>query len=212
MNRDLNTLLSLRKVLTAISEGSGLAGALVTTFRSEREEVRSVARMTLLGHPPEVSLAPILNRESAEIAMLSSLIANAATGSTGAVGRKGDALSRTLEKWLKAREGRRLQQRVFRLRGLIVSAVLGGVLGMVSELGPIVGGLSFTGTPVALDPAAIQLSAAFMAALSSAMLGLFISGRGFFLNVCITLAVFGIVSVSVAPLTAVTAPNLWGIK
>lgn len=212
MNSELRTLFSLRMTSTAMGEGSGLAGALVKTFRNEKGELRSIARKTLLGYPPGLSLAPLVSSNSAEIAMLSSLIATAAAGSTEAVGRKGEGLSLTLERWLKAREGRRLQQRVYGFRGLIVSAVLGGVTGMVSSLGPIVGGLSFSGPPVLVDPAAIQLFAGGMASLSSAMLGLFISGRGFLVNVGITIVIFGIVSSVVAPLAAVAVPIPWGIK
>lgn len=212
MNRDLRVLFSLRLASSAMGRGKGLAGALVTAFRRERGELRSIARNTLLGFPPELSLAPLVHSSSAEIAMLSALIATSAAGSTEAVGRKGEGLSLTLERWLKAREARRLQQRVYRLRGLIVSAVLGGVSGMISTLGPIVGGLSFSGPTTAADPLVIQLFAGSMALLSSAMLGLFISGKGFVANVGITLVIFGIVSVAVAPLTAVAVPIQWGIK
>jgi len=183
----------------------------VTVFSRTRTDLSGIARTTLLGYPPRESMRQLV-REGQETGMLASLVVNGSRGDARLVGRKGERLSLTLERWIKAREERRMEQKVLRFRGLIVSGVLGAVLGMVSSVGPLVGGLSFTATPPPVDPVYIEVAAAAMACLSSAMLGLFMSGRGFLINVAAAFAVFSLVVVAVSPLTSVTPQNLWGIK
>ncbi len=212
MNRELETLLSLRRVLSEMSDGGGLAGALVNVLGGKGGGLGDVARQTLLGYPAEASLEPLIVDGTPEVSMLALLIVNGAKSDAGLIGRKGEQLSLTLEKWLKAREGRRMEQHVMRMRGLMISAVLGAVMGMLSSLGPIVGGLSFSGPQAAADPTLFRLGGVAMACVSSAMLGLFMSGRGFLVNLAATVAVFALVTVAVSPLTAVGLPTLWGIK
>jgi len=195
-----------------VANGRGVSGSLVATFRRAGEGLGGVARASLLGYPPAESLWDVVHGEGHEAGMLASLVVNGARGDARLVGRKGERLSLTLEGWIKAREGRRMEQKVLRFRGLVVSGVLGAVLGMVSSVGPLVGGLNFTTPLPPVDPAYIEAAAAAMACLSSGMLGIYMSGRGFLVNVAATLAVFALVTLAVSPLTSVTPQNLWGIK
>jgi hypothetical protein len=212
MNRHLRVLLLLRKVLMEVGSGRGVAGALVTVFRRTESGLNGVARATLLGYPPAESMRLLVHDEGPEVGMLASLVVNGARGDAKLVGRRGERLSLTLESWIKGREARRMEQKVIRFRGLIVSGVLGAVLGMLSSVGPLVGGLSFTTPLPPTDPIFVEAAAAAMACMSSAMLGLFMSGRGFLVNVASTLAVFALVTVAVSPLTSISPQNLWGIK
>ena len=211
MNRHLGALLLLRRVLVEVGDGRGVAGALVAVFGRTTMGLSGVARATLLGYPPRESMRQLVGWGE-ELGMLASLVVSGSRGDARLVGRKGERLSLTLESWIKAGEGRRMEQRVLRFRGLIVSGVLGAVLGMVCSVGPLVGGLSFTTAPPKVDPEYIEAAALAMVCLSSAMLGLYMSGRGFLIDVASALAVFVLVVVAVSPLTSVTPQSLWGIK
>jgi len=212
LNHHMRVLLLLRKVLSEVGNGRGVAGALVAVFRRTETGLNEVARATLLGYPPVESMRRLVHDEGPEVGMLATLVVNGARGDARLVGRRGERLSLTLEGWIKGRESRQMEQKVIRFRGFIVSGVLGAVLGMVASVGPLVGGLSFTTPLPPADPFFIEAAAAAMACLSSAMLGLFMSGRGFIVNVAPTLAVFALVVVAVSPLTSITPQNLWGIK
>ena len=181
-------------------------------FRTSDDGLNKIARATLLGYPSTESMRRLVLNEGPEVGMLASLVVNGARGDARLVGRRGERLSLTLESWIKGRETRRMEQKVLRFRGLIISSVLGAVLGMVSSVGPLVGGLSFTAPPPPTDPVFIEAAAAAMACLSSAMLGLFMSGRGFLANVASTLVIFALVTFAVSPLTSISPQNLWGIK
>ena len=212
MNSSLDVLMLLRRVLAEVGGGRGVSGALVMVFSGAGRGLDSVARASLLGYPPREALRSLMRGEGREVAMLASLVVNGARGNARLAGTKGERLSVMLEDWIKAREGRRLEQKVVRFRGMIVSAVLGAVLGMVSSVGPLVGGLSFTAPLPAADPVYIGVASAAMAGLSSGMLGLYMSGRGFVVNVAAALIAFGLVTAGVSPLTSAASTNLWAIK
>jgi hypothetical protein len=148
---------------------------------------------------------------SEEVGMLASLIVSTPRSSTALVGKSGEELAGTLERWVKLRENRRLEQRVLRFRSVITSGVLGAVTAMVAALGPIVGGLSFTG-PAVQGASGVLPAAAVMTAVSSGMLGLFMSGRRMFVNLAIALVVFALVSLLASPLASIPAVTLWGVK
>lgn len=143
--------------------------------------------------------------------MLASLIVAAPRSSAAAVGASGQALAASLEAWVKARESRRLERRVLRFRSVVTSGVLGAVTAMVATLGPLVGTLGFQGGPP-VDPVPLLVGAASMAAISSAMLGIFMSGKGFVTNVAVTLGVFAAVAAFASPLANVPSVVMWGVK
>ncbi len=211
MNTDLSMILSLRRVLESAESGMGMSQSIVKGLRETQREGEESARMLLLGLPLAVSLRPLTEGRSEEVAMLASLIVSASKSSTALVGRSGEDLADTLERWVKVKENSRLEQKGLRFRSLITSAVLGAVTAMVASLGPVVGNLSFT-APSVQGAGLLLPAAAAMSALSSGMLGLFMSGRRLFLNVAVALMVFAAVSAVASPLASVPAVGLWGVK
>ena len=184
MSSDVSLVLALRRALARAKGGGGLARALVTELRGEGGAGRDAARRVLLGSPLGAALAP-LQAGADEVAMLASLVAVASESSSLAVGRSGGSLSITLERWLKAKEGAKMEDRVMRFRGLVASLVLGAVTAMMAELGPLVGSLSFSAPQAPSGGEGLVLAAAAMAAVASGMLGVYMSGRGFGANVAV---------------------------
>lgn len=212
MNPDLSAILSLRKVLESAGDGMGLARSLVKEIGGVKPLGSDVARMILLGHPISVSLRPIVEYASQEVSMLASLIVSAPRSSTSLVGRSGEALSTTLERWVKARESGKLEDRALRFRSLVTSGVLGAVTAMLASLGPLVGNLNFNAGAPPVNAGTLTSAAGAMTAISSGMLGYFMSGRGLFVNIATSLVVFTIVSVVASPLAAIQSVGLWGVK
>lgn len=211
MNSDLLMLLSLRRALESAEDGRGMASSLVDQLADEKPHGTNAARLLLLGFPIEVSLRPLVESDSEEVSMLASLIISAPRSSTPLVGKTGGALATTLERWVKTRENAKLEHKVLRFRSFVTSAVLGAVTAMVASLGPIVGSLDF-GSSTLVSSSALMPAAAGMTAISAGMLGYFMSGRGFFANVAVSLTVFALVGAIASPLAAVPYVALWGVK
>ncbi|MDE1852713.1 MAG: hypothetical protein KGI38_03075 [Thaumarchaeota archaeon] len=211
MNPDLSTILSLRRVLESASEGEGMARSFVEGLGDVRPLGSESARLLLLGYPIPLALRPLVEGSSDEVSMLAALIVSAPRSSTSLVGKSGSAFAVTLERWIKARENGLLEQKVMRFRSLVTSAVLGAVTAMVASLGPIVGSLNF-GTGTAADPGSLIYAGAAMVTVSSGMLGIFMSGKNFFVNVALSLAVFALVAAVASPLASVPSVRLWGVK
>jgi len=211
LNEDLVTILALKRVLQATGEGMGIAQSVVRELRAIGPLGTESGRLILLGLPLSAALRPLTGCRSDEVSTLATLVLYAPRSSSAVISRSGGALASTLEKWVKAKESARLQQKALRFRGFITSAVLGAVSAMIASLGPLVGSLDF-GASAPINPAALQYCAACMVALSSCMLGLFMSGRGFYVNVVVSLAVFALVSTLAAPLASLSPVTLWGVK
>jgi len=208
MNPDLLLVRSLRKVLESASEGKGVARSVVEELRLSPLPWSQAAKLLLLGYPLKTSLEP-LREAPAEAAMLASLIIAAPRSSALLVGRRGEVLAGTLETWVRAKESRRLEEKVMRFRSMVTSGVLGAVTAMVSSLGPLVGSLSFQGSAPAADPTALLVGGAAMAAIGSGVLGFYMSGRGFPVNVAVTLGVFALVGAAASPLGGLSPTTLW---
>ena len=205
-------ILALKKILESTREGMGMAQSVAKSLRSGEALGRESARLVLLGYPLGLALRPLIESECVEISMLASLIVSAPRSSTTLIGKSGGVLAGTLERWVKARESGRLQLKALRFRGMITCGVLGAVAAMVASLGPLVGNLDFTGTSVPSGSTSLLYAAAGLTGISSSMLGLFMSGRGFYLNVAVALGVFALVSALASPLANVSSISLWGIK
>ncbi len=212
MNPELAMVRSLRRVLESAGEGKGMARSVVLELRTSPPLGSDAARMLLLGYPLRASLRPLVEHGSEEAGMLASLVVAAPESSASLVGASGEALADTLETWVKARDSRRAEQKVLRFRSIVTSGVLGAVTAMVASMGPLVGSLSFGGSGPPADPATLLAGAAVMATTSSAMLGLFMSGKGFLTNVLVTIGVFALVSAVASPLVASPVPIAWGVK
>ena len=211
MNNDLGTLTSLRRALEGVAKGKGMARSLLEELRPSGRAGREAARLILLGHPLRVSLRPVAESGSEEVDVLTTLILSTGKSGAVAVGKNGEALAVTLERWVKARESRRLEQKVQRFRSLVTSGVLGAVTAMVASLGPLVGSLTFSGQPPTA-PAFLLPAAALMSGVSAGMLGAFMSGRRFYVNVVVSLLGFALVATLASPLSNVPPVGLWVVK
>jgi hypothetical protein len=211
MNKDASMILSLRRVLEKTGEGSGVSRAVVEELGRTEGAGRASARLLLLGNTIADSLRPMVEGTSEEVSLLASLVVAAPGSSAPLVGRSGGAIASTVERWVKVKESRALEQRVLRFRSLVTSGVLGAVTAMIASLGPLIGNLSFTGGATT-GSGALLFGAAAMAAISSGMLGAFMGGRRFYLNVIVALGAFTLVSVAAIPLASVPAVSLWGVK
>lgn len=212
MNQDLATVLSLKSVLESASEGAGMSRSVVEKLSEAHSHGRESAKLILLGFPLPVALRPLLESPSPEVSMIASLAASAPRSSAVTVGKTGRALASTLGGWVRSRETRKLEMKVLRFRGLIASGVLGAVTAMLATLGPLVGSLDFTSPGQSVGAVPLLYAAGAMACLSSAMLGMYLSGRGLVANVSLTLVVFAVVAVASSPLASIPAVGLWGIK
>ena len=177
-----------------------------------RGEGSEVARSLLLGFPVKKSLRLFVDGGSAEVSMLSSLILGSQRSSVHRLGGTGTVLASTLEKWIRAKENRSLEQKVMRFRGFVSSGVMGAVTAMMASLGPVVGNLSILTNSAPSRGGDLLAWAAVMAAIGSGMLGLYLSGRNFIFNVVVTLCTFALVAAAVAPLANVPILSPWGVK
>jgi len=212
MNQRFKTILLLRRVFTLARQGAGLAASLVETFRDSGGREGDVARKILLGYPVPVALKEFAEGSSKELSMLAGLLANSPAASAQLIGRKGERLSIVLERWMKLNEARVMERRVMEMRSHMMSAVLGAVVAMLATLGPLVAGLNFFAPTTQLNGTALLLSSAAMVVVSTLSLGLFMSGRRFYVDILIAMAAFGLAVAVVSPLANVPTVNLWGIK
>ena len=212
MSGELSMILTLRKVLQNVGEGRGVAESVVRELATAGTDGRDAARSVFLGLPLRTALRSLADGKSGEVSMLASIIVESSKGSAPLGGKRGEALSFTLERWVKTRENNRLEERVQRFRSLIASGVLGAVSGMIATLGPLLGSLGTGFLGIAPGQVDLLYCAAAMVVASSAMLGLFTAGRGFYINVFVSAAAFGLVNFLVAPLAALPAVPLWGVK
>jgi len=212
MNKKLARMQLLKRVLASVSAGRGVSASVVLALRKGKGPERLAARLVLLGHPPRESMASIVSDESRELGMLASLLAMASGSSATAIGRKGSELAVLMERWLKASEERAMEARVFQMRGLIMSAVLGAVMATVSALGPLVGASGFLNGGEAIAGPALSFASAAMVVVSSSMLGFFLSGRHFYLNLALAVGVFWLALSVSPPLTTVPSLGVWGLN
>lgn len=202
---------TLRKVLESVSSGKGVAQALVAELREGGAGGREVARLVLLGQPLDVSLSGMTEARSEEVSMLSSLVLWSSKGSAKVVGERGKSLSAVLERWLKLKENEKMERRVMAYRGLIASGVLGAVTAMVATLAPLLGTFVLS-QQQAHQSGYLPIAAAALASMSSAMLGLYVSGRAFPVFVIVAISAFAAVYLAVSPMVDVPSLSLWAIK
>jgi hypothetical protein len=212
MNSDLQTILALRKVLESASEGMGMAQSAARELAGIQPLGKESARLVLLGFPLAVALGPLEHSGAEEVSMLASLVVSAPRSSATVIGKSGGVLASTLERWVKMKESGKMQQKALRFRSLVTCGVLGAVTAMIASLGPVVGSLDFMAAGPIGGSVNLLFAAAGLTGLSSCMLGLFMSGRGFYANVAVSLGVFTAVSILASPLASVPAVNLWGVK
>jgi len=211
MNPDLSMVLALRRVMQSVEEGMGMAQAIVRGLGGVGPVGLEAVRKILLGFPFSVSLQALKESKSDEVAMLASLLVSASKSNTSLVGKNGEAVSHTLEGWLKLKENSKMEHRIITFRSIITSGVLGAVCATVATLGPLLGNLDFT-TQARPDSGALLIFAAGMTTISSGLLGFFMSGRRFIVNVAISLSVFALVWSLASPIASIPMVPLLGVK
>jgi hypothetical protein len=212
MNEELSMVSSFRRVLEEIGRGRGTSQALVRELKEAHGEGRNIARKTLLGSPFWEALGPSEAGLSPELTMLASLIATAGRGSSRLMGIRGGELTDTVERWVRAKETDRMEDKVMRFRALVASAVMGAVVATVAGVGPIVSGLNLESGSLSAGSPLLLPAAGLVSVVSSTMLGLYVSGRGFLMNSLITLATFTIVVALVGPLASAGTSAALAIK
>ncbi len=212
MNKRLARMQLLKRLLSSISEGRGVSASIVLTLKQGEGAEKLAARRVLLGFPPDKSMAPVVFDESKELGMLASLVTLASASNAATVGKKGEELSNLLERWLKASEEKAMEARVFQMRGLIMSAVLGGLMAVVSAVGPLMASTDFLAGGAFTAGPSLSLVSAAMVAVSSSMLGIFLSGRRFYVNLALALGVYLVASFAASPLGSIAGFGAWGIK
>jgi len=212
MNKRLARMQLIKRVLASIGAGRGVSTSIVMALRGGGGEEELAAKRVLLGFPPVKAMQPIVSDDSRELGMLASLVTMASSSNTAVIGKKGADLSNLLERWLKAAEERAMEAKVFQMRGFIMSAVLGALMATVSAIGPLVASTNFLTGGSATPAGPLLLVSGAMVAVSSTMLGIFLSGRRFYFNLALALAVYAVATTATAPLVSVTRVNVWGIK
>ena len=210
MKDDLKMVQALRRVLEASTGGRGTSKSAIEELAGVTREGKEVARSLLLGLGLRWAMFPLEKAKAGEVRMLSSLLGEVGRSSAESLGRGAGELSATLEKWISLSESKKLETRVQEYRGLLASGILGAVSSMVASLGPMMGSLNFSAQLTPPDPTAIRVAAAIMSANGAAMLGLYLSGRRFVLNVVGCILAFLFVSALVSPLLGVQTSTLWG--
>ena len=210
MKDDLKMVQALRRVLEASTGGRGTSKSAIEELAGVTREGKEVARSLLLGLGLRWAMVPLEKAKAGEVRMLSSLLGEVGRSSAESLGRGAGELSATLEKWISLSESKKLETRVQEYRGLLASGILGAVSSMVASLGPMMGSLNFSAQLTPPDPTAIRVAAAIMSANGAAMLGLYLSGRRFVLNVVGCILAFLFVSALVSPLLGVQTSTLWG--
>jgi hypothetical protein len=205
-----SSLLSLRRALESAGQGAGMARSVVVALGRGGGVGAEAARRLLLGGSIPSAMEPLMAEGTEEVAMLASLVVAAPKSSAPVLGRSAGAVAKTLERWAKEKESRALERRVMRFRGVVTSGVLGAVTAMLATLGPLVGALGSVPGEAAAGGALVY-GAAAMTAVSSGMLGALMSGRGFYVNVAVSLAAFLAVGAVASPLVGGTAAGAWGV-
>ncbi len=194
----------LRRILLLAGQGMGSSAAIVRVFRSGDRKDRSVARLALLGYPPRVALAPLIVGSRVEVSMLARMVSGTGGTSARSVGERGEQLSQLLETWVRRSDNREMEGRVYRFRGLMISAVLGGVTAMVTGFGPLASSFSLASltSPAAPPESPLWFLGGALCLANSAALGFFMGGRAALYFAALSLAAFLVVVAAAGPLTA----------
>jgi len=194
----------LREVMRLSARGKGIAASIVETFRSSRwmEETRAV-RSILLGIPVEESVAGLTSGDDYSKDLLLYLVQQAKVDALEA-SRRADKLANLFEHWVRAKQQRLIDQRIMETRSLMVSAILGGVTGMVASIGPVISNFQLSLTQ---PPSSPSLGAGYTPYLGvlfvipgAFFLGLFFSRRRALLCTALSCAIYATVAYFFAPL------------
>jgi hypothetical protein len=203
--RELEAMRRLRAVLKRSSRGLGLAAAFVGVFSGSKDGAeRDAVKRILLGTPVERAFAGLL-KDSGSSGGLLRFVAALARISSSDASRGAEKLSSMFDRWTLLKERRAMEKKVMAFRGLIVSAVAGVVVGMLSTLAPVISGFQITlGTAPRPTSGFSPYEGAVFLLPSALCLGLFLSPQRPYVNVVVSLAAFACVVYFLGPLAAFT--------
>ena len=202
----------LRTVLRRSARGMGVAASFVGAFlESEDEKARDAVRRTLLGTPLEQSIGG-LAADWGEAGDLLRFVVTQSRVDAVEASRSAERLSALFERWAHLKERRAMEMKVMEFRGLIVSAVAGVVVGMLSTLAPFVASFqaTLTLTGAVPTPSYSPYEGGLFLLPSAVFLGLYLSPRRPYLHVALSLAAFGAVTYFLGPLTEFGLPGVGG--
>jgi C4-dicarboxylate transporter len=203
---ELDVMRRLRRVLKRSSAGLGLAASFVSVFSSSRDRTECEAvRRILLGTPVEEALDGLVS-VSASSGELVRFIAALARFNSLEASKGAQKLSAMFDRWTLLRERRSMEMKVMRFRGLIVSAVAGVVVGMLSTLGPVISSFHISLSAAATIPATpgvflTPYEGGLFLLPSSICLGVYLSPERPYVNAIISLLAFAGVVYFLGPLT-----------
>jgi hypothetical protein len=199
---EIESMRRLRAVLKRSSTGLGIAASFVRVFSSSRNpQEREAVRSVLLGVPVEKAFEPLAGGDGS--GELLGFITSLASVSLAEASRGAERLSSLFERWTLIRERRAMEKKVMTFRGILVSAVAGVVVGMLSTLAPVIAGFQLTlgggVQPVrAFDP----FEGALILLPSAVCLGLYLTPQRPYANVAVALASFAAVVYFLGPLAS----------
>lgn len=181
----------LRRVLKRSSKGLGLAAAFVGVFSSSKNAAeRDAVKRILLGTPVTMAFAG-LTKESGSSGELLQFMATLARVSSTEASKGAEKLSSMFDRWTLLKEKRAMEKKVMAFRGVVVSAVAGVVVGMLSTLAPVISTFQITlGAAPKAAPSFSPYEGAFFLLPSALCLGLFLSPRRPYLNMVVSLLAF----------------------
>jgi len=191
----------LRQVLRLAAHGKGIAASLVETFRDSRvAEEREMARRILLGSPAEISATNLIAKNDLSRDALLYVINQAKVNAVEA-SRRADRLTSLFEHWVWMKQQRAVDQKIMETRSILVSAILGGVTGMISTLAPILASFQLALGTQPPTPSPSYLGILFVVP-ASVFLGVFFSPRRAYLNLIVSILSFFLVVYFFSPLVA----------
>lgn len=190
-------------VLKRSSKGLGLAAAFVGVFSSSKDSAeRDAVKRILLGTPVVVAFAG-LTKESGSSGELLQFIATLAKVSSTEASKGAEKLSSMFDRWTLLKEKRAMEKKVMAFRGLVVSAVGGVVVGMLSTLAPVISTFQITlGTAPKVASSFSPYEGAVFLLPSALCLGLFLSPRRPYVNMAISIVAFAGVVYFLGPLAS----------
>lgn len=198
---ELDVMRRLRAVLKRSSRGLGLAAAFVAAFSRSRDgDERLAVKRILLGMPLEKAFAG-LGKSAGTPGELLRFVSALGRMSSLEASRGAARLSPMFDRWTLLKERQEMEKRVMAFRGVVVSAVAGVVVGMLSSLAPALSSFQITLGTTQQPPSGFSPYEGALFLLPSALaLGFFLSPRRPYLNAAVSLLAFAGVVYFVGPL------------
>lgn len=207
MREEKDVLSRLRRVFSDARGGRGIHASLVLRFGGLGGHGKEVAREVLLGHPMQVALEQLQVSTSREVGLLVTLLRFSSRSSTRSIGSAGEDLSGVVKRWLDARDSMREYRRILRVRGLIVSGIMGSVVAMLATLSPVISSFGLASLSAATSGNFLVYGGVFLVTVSSSLFGMYTGADRFYVNPMVAIACYALVTAAIGPLAVVPFPQ-----